>query len=88
MPRTKLDPPRNQQIDWTKAAILERKMALGKEWADIADGTDMTGDVLRKMVSKKHTKEWPLYRLQAVCKALGLKYKGYIIADGPEDRSD
>ena len=73
MPRTKLDEP--VKVDWVKAGILERKLALKLEWADIAAKAHCNPDHLRALVSKKHTDDWNPEIRRAVCRALGLSIK-------------
>ena len=86
MPRTKFDTPKAPPVDWALAAILERKKTLKLEWINIADAAGMSPDVLRNLVSRKRTEEWPVYTLKKVCKVLGLEYKSYIVGS-PEDKS-
>ena len=85
MPRPRTDKPNRGVIDWTKALILERKKALGLNWADIAEEVGMSPDVLRNLVYKRPTNRWPSYTLWKVCQALGIRYGTYTIKI-PEDR--
>jgi len=85
MPRTKFDKPKYPPVDWTMAAILERKKVMKLEWSDIADGAGITSDALRGMVSRKRTEEWPTPVLKKVCRVLGLEYRNYVVGS-PEDR--
>lgn len=71
-------------IDWLKAAILERKMAKKLEWADIAAKANVSPDAFRKIVTTKHTEDWNPDIRRAVCKALGIKVKLVISAEGVE----
>lgn len=73
-------------IDWLKAAILERKMAKKLEWADISAKTKISPDKLRKMVTNKHSEEWDPEAKRALCRALGVKVKLVVSADGVELR--
>lgn len=87
MPRTKFDKPKTTDppVDWNLAAILERKKALKYEWADIANKAGMSPDVLRNLVSRKRTEEWPLYTLKKVLRVLGLEYKAYLVGSPEEN---
>ena len=87
MPKKKLDSLKGPPVDWNLAAILERKKALHLEWRDIASEAGMSPDVLRGMISRKPTEEWPVYTLKKVLKVLGVEYRGYIVG-GPEDKQE
>ena len=63
------------KIDWIKAAILVRKMDLKLEWADIAYKAKCNPDTLRKLVSQKHTDNWPADIRRNVCRALGISIR-------------
>ena len=84
MPRTKLDKPKYPPIDWTMAAILERKKAMKLEWSDLAGVAGMSGDSLRQLVSKKHTEDWPSDVRQRICKYLDIRIVRYV-ENSPED---
>lgn len=73
MPRTILDEA--PEVDELKALILERKLAYGFSWADIAEKAHCNPDVLRAMMSKKHTERWNPDIRRGVCRALGINQK-------------
>ena len=79
MPRHRPDKQDKDQIDWTKALILERKLMLGLDWAAIENKVGMTSEYLRRLVSSKPTWRWPPYTLKKVCQALGIEYGTYTI---------
>ena len=83
MGKSVLDAP--PRIDWVKAAILERKMAKKLEWADIAVKAKVSPDVLRKMVSGRHTDDWNPEVRRAVCRALGISVKTVLSASSDSD---
>ena len=74
MGRPRTIPPKKERIDWTKAAILERKITRHLRWRDIADEVGMSSEVLRKLVYERPTPRWPQYTLKKVCKVLEIPY--------------
>ena len=69
------------QIDWLKAAVLERKMAKKMEWSEIAAKAHVTPDALRKIVTTKHSDDWNPDIRRSVCRTLGISTKMVITAD-------
>lgn len=78
MPRTKFDRPKYPPIDAVRAAVLERKMSLGLTWDEIAEGSDVSGTYLRKLVHRP-SDEWNPKTRNAVCKQLGINIKTEIV---------
>jgi len=87
MARPKTIPPKKEWIDWTKGAILEKKITRHLRWKDIADAVGMSPDVLRNLIYDRPTPRWPKYTLKKVCKVLDIKYGTYTIQI-PEEKCD
>lgn len=62
-------------IDWTKAVILERKIQIGWNYDELADGIGCTGTYLRRLISTKHTDDWNPRIKNRVLKKLGIESK-------------
>lgn len=75
MPRTRFDKPKYPPIDKLKACLLERKLIMGLEYKDLADAANITNDYMRKLMSKRHTDDWPVDVKKAVCRKCGLTVK-------------
>lgn len=73
MPRTRLDRRRDPPIDYVKAVMMERKLALHLTYDDIAKSANITPDYLRKLMATKNTDEWSSDIRKAVCRTLGIK---------------
>ena len=76
MPRTKLGekysaPP----IDKLKACFLERKLVMDLDYKDFAEAANVSDWYIRKLMSQRHTDEWPTDVRKAVCKRCGLSVK-------------
>lgn len=73
MPRTKFDndPP----IDWVLAAILERKLKRHMSYEELAKGTNISPEYLRKLVTSKHTNDWSPDIRNSVCRQLRIGIK-------------
>lgn len=67
--------PKYPPIDKLKAVILERKMTMGLNYQDLADASNVGAYYIRKLMSGKHTKDWPPDVRNAICKYLGLNVK-------------
>lgn len=68
MPRTKFD--KEEPIDWIKAAILERKLAKHITYDELAKGTNVSPEYLRKLMGTKHTNDWSPDIRNSVCRQL------------------
>lgn len=79
MPKIKTIRQTREEIDWTIAAILERKHALGYTWKAIAEQVGMNYEVLRKLVSERPSVRWPYYTLKKVLQVLGIEKGTYTI---------
>ena len=75
MPRTRFDTPKYPPIDKLKACLLERKLVMGLDYCDLADAASISNDYMRKLMSKKHTDDWPTDIKKAVCRKCGLTVK-------------
>jgi len=84
IPRTVFDEP--EDIDWLKAAVLERKLAKKLDWPDVAAKAKIPPDKLRKTVTNKHSDDWDRDLRTALCRALGISTKMVIQAKGVELR--
>ena len=72
MPKTKLSQRNTPPVDYVKACMLERKLALKLNYDEIAKGANITPDYLRKLMTTKHTDDWSPDIRKAVCKELGI----------------
>ena len=79
MPRTKLDKPKAPAIDWMKAAVLERKQALGVTSEELGQGANISGAYVRKLLTTKHSDDWPPDVRKSFCKILGITVKTTLI---------
>lgn len=68
MPRTKFD--KEEPIDWIKAAILERKLHKHITYEELARGTNVSPEYLRKLVATKHTNDWSPDIRNSICRQL------------------
>lgn len=75
MPRTRFDKPKYPPIDKLKACVLERKLVMGFDYSDLAEAAKVSSDHMRKLMSKRHTDEWPVEIRKAVCRKCGLTVK-------------
>ena len=84
MNRSRAKTPSYPPIDWTMAAILERKKIMKLDWSDLASVAGMNSDAFRKMISTKETKDWPREKREKICRHLGINVVSYVVGS-PED---
>jgi len=73
------------EINWLRAAILERKRTLHLSWNQIAEAVGTTGGALRQLMhSTPDPWDWPRYTLKKVCRVLGLEIRQFVVGS-PED---
>lgn len=72
MPRTKLEKFSTPEIDWLKAAILERMDALDVTQKDLAESAHISYELMRKYFTRSPW-AWPADVRGAVCRKLGLR---------------
>jgi hypothetical protein len=68
MPRTKFD--KEERIDWILAAILYRKMRKHVTYEELARGTNVSPEYLRKLVATKDTWDWSPDIRNSICRQL------------------
>lgn len=72
MPRTKLSMRKAPPVDYLKACMLERKLALKLNYDEIAKAVGITPDYLRKLMTTKNTDDWSPDIRKSVCRELGI----------------
>ena len=75
MESTKSDRPKYPPVDKLKAVILERKLVMHLSTQDLGDAANVSGWYIRKLISSKHTNEWPADVRDAICQRLGISIK-------------
>ena len=73
MPNLKPTPKKFPPLDILKGCILQRKLAMGYTYEDLADVASTTPNYVRKMMREKMSNEWNREMLNAICDLLGLK---------------
>lgn len=77
MKRSKTAPP----IDWTWAAILERKTVLGYDLKEMARIANVPYDTMRRYI-RMSPMEWKTNARERVLKEFGIKVRTSIIQEG------
>lgn len=72
MPRTRLDQLNEPEIDWLRAAILERMAVLKVNQKELAAAAHVNYDVFRKYFTRSPW-SWPDDIRNSVCRKLGLR---------------
>ena len=69
VPTSKKYPP----LDILKGCILQRKLAMGLTYEDLADVANTSPNYIRHMMKEKMSNEWNKEMLNSICELLGLK---------------
>ena len=72
MPKVRTNRPKNPPVDWLKAAILARKGALSITNEALCKSAMISEPYLRKLLTQKHTREWPYDVKVRICTELGI----------------
>ena len=77
--------PTYPDVNWLRAAILDRKSTLHLSWNEIGEAVGTTGGALRQLLySTPDPWDWPNYTRQKVCRVLGLEIRQFVVGS-PED---
>lgn len=73
------------EINWLRAAIIDRKNSLHLSWDEIGEAVGTTGDSLKHlMYNKPNPWDWSSYTRSKVCRVLGIEVRQFVIGS-PED---
>ena len=78
MPRLKVTPPKYPPVDKLKAVMLERKLVMKLDYKAMADAAHCTPEHMRKLMTTKHTEDWPPEVRRSICRMMGLNVKTII----------
>lgn len=72
MPKLRTNRPKNPPVDWLKAAILERRVSMSVPNEVLCKAAMISEPYLRKLLTQKHTRDWPYDIKECICKELGI----------------
>lgn len=85
MPRRTKTEPTYPEINWLRAAILDRKASLHFTWDELGEAVGTTGDNLKHLMrNKPNPWDWSDKTRSTICRVLGIEIRRYVVGS-PED---
>lgn len=79
MRKTRIEPT-YPEINWLRAAIIDRKNSLNYTWDDLGDAVGMSGDNLKHLMHNNPDPwEWKRTLRERVCRVLGIEIKQFVV---------
>ena len=86
MPRRTKSEPIYPEINWLRAAIIDRKSTLNFTWDELGEAVGMSGDALKHLMRNRPDPwEWKRSLRDKVCRVLGIEIKQFVVGS-PEDK--
>ena len=79
MKKAKIE-PKYPEINWLRAAIIDRKNSLNFTWDELGDAVGMSGDNLKHLMRNRPDPwEWNKTTREKVCRVLGIEIRQFVV---------
>ena len=84
MKKAKIE-PKYPEINWLRAAIIDRKNSLDYTWDELGEAVGTSGDALKHLIhSQPDPWEWKRTTREKVCHVLGIEIRQFVVGS-PEN---